>query len=303
MNFRDFFSRSNFFCDTPELEAFIKRWLQNEGLNLKDFANFMQSIGLETPVVFTSLNKKGKSFKCVTANNSELMISVLSSDLIDYFPRIIVESQKETKTYEIITKGSSPSIRLLNKTVREINRELACIYEKFSCFLTLKLDYDTTLELTFNFNDTRGFNGLHDTMIFRNFKAVEMYLLTLCDFSSIFEVYNTIMELLDFPENGSIDISISYLQTLNQREYVRERVVFGKGLLQEYTVLENGETFNVFRDGRWVYSCDNVNVLFSEAGVYKISVIGKESIIVTTNIQSVIEYAKEKISKLVAFFA
>ena len=50
MNLRNLFSRNTIACDTAKLRKFITRWTRNDNWKFENFADFLELIGLETPV-------------------------------------------------------------------------------------------------------------------------------------------------------------------------------------------------------------------------------------------------------------
>lgn len=305
MGLRKFLSRRKVLYSTPELAAFIKRWLQNDGWKFENFADFMELVGLKTPVTLSNFNKKTGSFKCLTANNSEFVVSISFGNLVDYCSRITLENKYETKTFEtnIYSQNASPAVTLTRRTIKRNGKELSCEYSEYYCTRILKLDDIHTLSI--HFKEPSKSNQISETMVLRNSNAIEAYLLDLDKSLDVSNVYGTIIDFLGFTlediSNSSL-ISISYLETINQSEHTRSKIALEKGKMQEYAIFENGETFHVFRDGRWRYLSDNISIFyFAEMKTHNFSIVGGETDIISANPAKIMGHVKKKISELQKF--
>ena len=73
--------------------------------------------------------------------------------------------------------------------------------------------------------------------------------------------------------------------------------------MQEYAILENGETFHVFEDGSWKYLSDSgIKIVYHEKMKNHVfSITGSEESITTANPSEIMKRVKIRISKLWKF--
>lgn len=135
---------------------------------------------------------------------------------------------------------------------------------------------------------------------------LEEYLLGLDNSLVVAEVYEKMMEFLNF-SNEDISkcgkILISYIETADKEERVREKVALTNGKMQEYAILENGETFHVFEDGSWKYLSDSGIriVYYKKMKQHVFSIIGSEESITSADLSKIMNHVKGKISELWKF--
>lgn len=170
-------------------------------------------------------------------------------------------------------------------------------YDSSSYIIKLQLDdiHSINVEIEEPYSDS--------DVVSRNFGEVEDYLLTLDYPLEISEVYTEMMKLLNFSGEEiqkSKKILISCEQTVNEKQVVRSKFFLICGIPQEFAVLENGETFHVFKNGDWKYISDNgIQISYTEKTEnYVFSITGSDNTIDDIYPRIVINRAKYKISRL-----
>lgn len=295
-------------CDTSELKELITKWTQNEGWEFKDFATFVELIGVKTPIKLGDWNEEKYSFKCITALNTEVTIHIRFGDWIDFCSELWVTEGGETRRY--ITNSNSekgktlPKVTLQGRTITRNGKELSSYYCEYFCHRTLKLD--ETHELNIEINEPNG--GSYEepnAAVLKNCQQVEEYLLGLDNSLIVSQVYDRVMELLGFSNediSNSEKILFSYIETVGEEKRTRSEISKKNGLMQEYAVLEDGETFHVSRDGSWKYLSNNTRIVYlKEQNHHVFSITGTEESITTSNPSETMNRVKERISKLMDF--
>ena len=269
MSFRDLFSRKSkpdavpseakVICDTSELKEFVSRWMQSGGWEFENFADFIELIGIKTPVKLVEYDKENRSFKCITSVNTEICISVFFGDWLEDYPEIHVTEGEETRGYitniNIQKEEVVPKVTFRYRTIKRNGKELKSYYCEYFCHRTLKLDDYHILKV--DIDEPDKYNDKDEILVLRNCAAIEEYLLSLNNSLNAPEVYEKVMGFLGFSAD---DISkcdlilISYIESDDQEERVRSKILLAKGELQEYAILEEGETYHVFKDGKWMFT-------------------------------------------------
>lgn len=294
-------------CDTAELKELITKWTQNEGWKFENFADFIELVGVKTPVKLSELNKETNTFKCFTALNTEAMVSLRFGDGWEYCSEIYVTEGDEIRRY--ITnynseKGKSvPSVTLQGRVVKRNGKELSSFYSEYFCHRILKIDDIHTLDI--EIYEPGKSNEKSDIFVLRNCGDVENYLLGLDNLLVVPQVYDTLMKLLNFSEediSNSEKILISYEESNDKEKRVLSKIFLTKGNMQEYAILENGETFHVFRDGSWRYSSGGIRIFYLEKKKHHVfSITGTEENITKANPSEIMSRVKKKISELWKF--
>ena len=324
MRLRNFFSRnkeadvvtsksetqnSKISCDTEELKFLITKWTRNEGWEFDNFADFIELIGVKTPVKLSEYNEEDNSFKCVTALNTEIRISLFFGDWFDFCSEIRVTEGEETRCY--ITnyndeKGKSvPKVTLQSKNIKRNGKEMKSFYSEYFCHRTLKLDENHVLEVEIDEPDK--YDEKSEVFVLRNCADIEEYLLGLDKKSLIItEVYDKVMKFLAFSDKDISNcekILLSYIETVNKEQRVRGKISLRYGEMQEFAILEKGETYHVFKDGSWKYLSDSgIRIVYLEGMKhYVFSVTGSEEGIETVNPVEIMSHVKTKISEMWKF--
>lgn len=315
MSFKELFSRSKerdvatrdqIICDTEELKDFISLWTINEGWEFEDFADFMELIGIKTPVKLSQYDKEKYSFQCVTALNTKMGISLVFGDGIDYCSEIRVTEGEEKRCYFINTndvgqKKSAPKATLQSRNIKRNGKELESYYSEYHCHRILKLDKTHELEVEIDKPET--YQDQSEFFVLQNCTDIEEYLLGLEAPLNATEVYQKMMEFLSFSEEDILKcdkILVSYLETIDDRQLLRSRILLTNGKMQEYAILEEGETYHVFKDGNWVYTSDRgIRIMYLEDRKrYTFSVAGSEEEIIAANPSKTMNKVKTKIAEL-----
>ena len=102
--------------------------------------------------------------------------------------------------------------------------------------------------------------------------------------------------------SNSQKILISYEESNDKEKRVLSKIFLIKGNMQEYAILENGETFHVFRDGSWRYSSGVIRIFYLEEKKHHVfSITGAEENITRANLSEIFSRVKKKISELWKF--
>lgn len=124
MNIRKRFSPNplkKFECDSYKLRKSINRWVRKKGWKYEDFYDFLELVGVETPVSLSEFNENKNTFKCRTACDSEIMIEISRDDYV-FGHSISVVTKNEARTYIIERKDAKhkrPSATLVFKQIKE----------------------------------------------------------------------------------------------------------------------------------------------------------------------------------------
>lgn len=291
-----------------ELKQLVAEWLKNEGWKSKDFATFVELVGIKTPARISDFNADNYSFKCTTADNTEVTITFRFGSIMDEVSEILVTEAEETRCYYINGnfKGNSlPKVTLSSRTIAKDGKNLYSYYSEYFCHRELYFNPTHKLKVEIpepNGGERKNYNAA----VLRNHKQVEEYLLGLDSSLVLSEVYDRFMELLGFSDEDVLnckEIYFSYIETTNTgEEQVRSKIHKKRGQMQDYAVLEDGETFEVSRDGNWNYFSDNITIQYSKINdSYVFSVTGKELSIKTANPTETLIRVKTRISELMEF--
>lgn len=294
-------------CDTVKLKELITKWTQNEGWEFENFVDFLEAVGVNAPISLSELNEKDLSFKCFTSLNTEFLISIRFGDLFDFDSELHVTTCDETKIY--VTNGNYPkgscipSVTLQKRIVRKNGKVLDSYYSKYFCHRTVKFDDTHLLEINFDEPNDED-NQKVESLVLRNCAEVEDYLLGLDKSLVVSQVYCTMVQLLGLSDEDipkSKEISISYIETVDKQKRVLSKLFLCNGVMTEYAVLENGETFYVFKNGNWKYSSDNIEISYHGKDNYTFSIKGSSETISNTNPSSTMLRVKKRLSKLWKF--
>lgn len=271
-------------CDTAELKDLITKWTQNEGWKFSDFATFVELTGVKTPVSLSDWNEEKHSFKCITALNTEVTMSIRFGDWIDYCSELWVTDGEETRRYMTNSNCEKdktiPKVTLQGRTITRNGKELNCYYCEYFCHRTLKLDETHTLKI--EIDEPCKFDEKSEIFVLRNCANIEEYLLSLDNSLNVAQVYDKLIELLSFSKediSNSEKILITYVETVDDEERTRSKILINKGKMQEYAIIENGETFHVFKDGNWKYLSNNgIRMIYlAEKKQYVFSITGSRN--------------------------
>ena len=294
-------------CDTVELKELITKWTQNDGWKFENFVDFIELVGVKTPAKLSELNKDTNTFKCLTALNTEVVISLRFGDGWEYSSEIHVTEGDETRRYNTNynskKRKSKPSVSLERRVIKRNGKELSSFYSEYFCHRMLKIDDIHTLDV--EIYEPGKSNEKSEIFVLRNCGDVENYLLGLDNSLVVSQVYDTMMQMLNFSEediSNSQKILISYEESNDKEKRVLSKIFLIKGNMQEYAILENGETFHVFRDGSWRYSSGGIRIFYLEEKKHHVfSITGAEENITRANQSEIFSRVKKKISELWKF--
>ncbi len=228
-------SKNDIACDTAVLKEAITKWNIHNGWKFENFADFIELIGLKTPVKLSEYDERSNSFKCITALGTEISISLFYGGLIDFFSQILVTDGEETRYYitnDNSEKGKSvPKVTLRLKEIKRCDKELKICYFKYYCYLTLKLDDAHVLRIKIQPNN---YEKISEIFVSRNCKDFEEYLLGLDNCLVVAEVYEKMIKFFDL-SNEDISkcgkIFISYIEIVDKEELVRGEILLTNGKL------------------------------------------------------------------------
>lgn len=285
----------------------ITKWTQSEGWEFENFANFLKLVGVNTPAKLSELSRRPLNIKCLTALNTEVLISLHYGSFPDSCPEIHITEGEETRIYTInscFEKGRYvPEVTLEGRVIKRNGKKLSSYYSEYSCYRTLQLD-DTHI-LKVEINEPSKSDEKSEIFVLRNCTDVENYLLGLDNFLVVSQVYDMMMKFISFSGediSNSARILISYIETVDKEEHVLSEILLANGKMQEYAILENGETFHVFNDGNWRYLSGGINIVYLKAKeCYAFSITGAEEDVTTSNPSEIMSRVKKSISELWKF--
>ena len=290
-------------CDTEKLKKLLTKWISREGWEYDDLVDFFELIGVRTPVKLSELEIEDESFKCLTADNKEVQISICFSTSFKAESEIYVTEGEVTKGYSInynywIGKDM-PKVTLISRKIERDGKELSSCYKEDSCNRTLKLD--STHVLKVKIDEPKNNGDKSEKFVLRNCLEIENYLIGLDNSLVISQVYNTVMKLYTFSDEDITKcgkILFSYVEDIDGEERILNKILLKNGEMQEYAIFENGETFHVFKDGSWRYFSGGMRIFyFEEKKQHVFSITGEEDI-VKVNLSEIMGRVKKKISEL-----
>ena len=108
-------------CENNEIKELITHWAQNEGWNYENFADFMRLIGIQTPIYLSNFNKWNHSFRCISADEKELKVSLFYSSGFDWCSEIEIDYGNEKLRFQINStikkRNVLPEVKLISYTV------------------------------------------------------------------------------------------------------------------------------------------------------------------------------------------
>jgi hypothetical protein len=168
-------SKSKIVCDTEELKELITKWARNAGWEFEKFADFLELIGVKTPVKLGEYDGENNSFKCITALNTGISISLLYG--IAYCSEIRVTEGEETRHYiaNVNTEPgkSVPKVTFDTRNIKRNGKELDCFYSEYFWRRTLKLDETHVLNIIIDGLDKHDEKS--ENFVLRNCTEIEKY--------------------------------------------------------------------------------------------------------------------------------
>lgn len=247
-------------CDTSELFDLIVRWTDNEGWAPAMFLCILKEVGIPNPQKFCNMDKEDDSFDCQTAEGT-VRISLCFGDPIDFCSEVWIGRGERTEHYKVWERSDEPGKAQIKReatTIQKDGKELYSFYCEFCCHRTLRFGDKHILRVEIAEPDKQNKQGkaLH------NADLIEEYLMELEEPISAQKVYSDVIQLLEYTMTDiqmADKILVSYndlkegAEDDRNQETTRSIVYKKKGQMQEYGVLENGETFVVCKNGDWHY--------------------------------------------------
>ena len=206
--------------DNDRISTLISNWTQNEGWKYDNFADFLELIGLKTPVTLKNLNPKTNSFECVSANDSLTEIKLRFGDGFDYCSEIHLIKGNQELCYSVNTNmddGTTlPRVTLEYRIITTLTKKLSCFYSKYFCNRNLTLSNNYVLKV--EISEPEKSNDTGEILVLRNSDEIETCLLNLENPVNVKRLYNIIIQLLGFTEediNNCNKFSISYYKVTN----------------------------------------------------------------------------------------
>lgn len=324
MRLRDFFSRNNkitltkttdkVFFETSEIQTLITDWCNKSGFNVNDFSTLVENIGVKTPILLSNLkthNADEHSVKCYTDDNKKITIRICYNAWYG-ISEIWITDKEKTKRYFIdiyFSKNIKPCLfkeilsRKSKKLSTQIRTEMNENCRQYFCQRILKIDNHYTLEVSIN--EPYISSKVSEFSEFRNYKEVNQYLLSLDSDLVVLNVYNKLMELLEFTDEDILNsgkILISFTETVGTENVIRGKILKQNGQTLEYATVEHGETFHVSRDGKCKYFYNNISIAYNHyKKSYTLSITGDETCILSVNPAKVLKRVKKRFSQLMDF--
>ncbi len=244
--------------DTAELRKLITNSLKHREWTPKDFLEFLELVGVKTPVKISKLADANLSFKCYSAGQKEILISNFNTSEIQ------VTEGDESRFYAINEKQEGlPLVTLHNCVIKRNGKTLKSFFSNYFFHKSLRLDNLHTLEIEID----APHNKRYEHLVLRNRTAIDNYLLSLDSSLSMSKVYDTIMQLIGFSRADFLrckSISIVYLEMMDDYTNVISKIVQNYGREMEYVFLKKGEVFYISRDGSWRYFSGNKTLLYNK---------------------------------------
>lgn len=201
------------------------------------------------------------------ANENEVTSTIIFGDWIDSCSELWVTSGEETRIYVTNSnyeKGKTvPQATLQGRNITRDGKELKNYYCEYFFQRTLKLDKNHTLKV--EFDEPHKYEDKSEIFVLRNCAKIEEYLLGLDNSLDITQVYEKLIEFLDFSSEEISDIDrilLTYTDKVDEEERTRSKILINNGKMLECAIMKNGETFHVFKDGNWEdLSDDGIQIL------------------------------------------
>lgn len=238
MGITSFFTRSGIKCKDKKLKKLINYWTKNEGWVFKDFAKFLELVGIKTPVQIGRFDSEKRAFKCISKDGKEYQIALYFGDPFDFSSEIYVTEGNETIGYICSEKSEEycpePKVTKQTRTIEENGKSLNSIYCDSFCHRTLKLDEYHTL--TIEFDEPNKHSEKLNIRVIQNATKIEEYLLSLDTQLVVSEVYDKMVSLLGFNQDDikqTEQILISFEKEVNKEKQTLACVKLVYGEMQE----------------------------------------------------------------------
>ncbi len=259
----------------------IEDLMKEVGVSKKDlvliaheFAALLKGIveDINETYVFSDFNEKDLTFKChLEKANRDVNMSIKFGSVIDGFPKLTIDTEKNSKVYEYYGKYDDKPARLTlhcyNLKNPNNGNELYRYLSPFSLNYTLTSgNYDLTINID---NPEEGsLNGV-GSYVYRLTKEqeLEQYLLDLSLPNDIFEVYHKIRELDTIPFVRHLEFVIKASKKLDKENIKTTDIVsFEEGKLKKLTKTYKDKTISV-SEVSWSYETPSL-VVAEQDGKY-----------------------------------
>lgn len=293
--------------ESPKLEKFIKEWMKNVECDSEErFIYYLEQAGVKSIRNFTNYNSKNNSFRCVNTSLEEFIIVLHFRDSYYMYPTISVTKSEITERYELdfddLDQSNMPILKLVSRQIKRTPKVLECIFNKVSCERILKIGNNQIIKIYIQEPNFPLDFITNEIMCHRSSLEIEEYLLSIYLKYNTEQIYEKIIEFLEFSSKdieNSKKILISYSEKIEETIVERSKILIANGKMQEYAILENGETFHVFNNGNWRYVSETVHIDYNaKTQRYVFSMRGPENIIFNTNQREIMDSVKKRIAKL-----
>ena len=299
--------------NASKLKKFISSWEKNVNCEAGGFYEFIGLIGIKKPVKLSAFNEDEESFKCVTADEKTLLITLKTGDSWGRKTEIHVTDSNETRCYFVYAwKTDNELIKKVSyykRIVRKNGKELISDYYEQYCSHKLKFE---SFELKVIISEPyQGHRRLLDeeleVRVAQKREEVEEYLLGLDQSLSVEDVFRELMNMLAFSKediNRSEKIIIEFTKDKDSRdqdERLLGKIELHNGKLKEYAVTENEVTYYASDNESW--ECilgDGISISYSkhDKGIYDISISGSENMEKIPDLRAMFKIAKRRIRKI-----
>lgn len=277
-------NKDKIICNASIKEA-ITKWMKNRYYEFDDFSRIIDEIGLKTPITLESLHlddDNNEEFKCTTADNIEVIISISFPDII----KIIVnkENKKEIFDYGFLYNYNCDQsiIKINNKKIITDNKTITNYYDSFN--FNWLLEFDSSRLLLF-------FHTLNNAKLLENSSIIEDYLLSLDNKIDITIILNNIIKLAKLTENDLPNLE----ELLIQYDYNKIVLKYGEIIEYKFHDIQTHEYFHVFKDGSWNYISNTLSISFhSIHGIFNFNFSGQENFIENFGPKEALESVKKK---------
>lgn len=222
MKLREFFQRK-VSCDTLKLKNVITQWLNGEGWKFRNFADFAELIGLETPIHLYDLKEEsyeeneGKtfSFRCLTVCNVEVRVMIYFPNMFKDYSQISIRDEKNTKEFGLYSNFqgvSKPRVFLEETVTQKFGKEVNSVYFHFlNHYFEAILKIDDTHTLKVKIEEQREYCLQFKDLVQENWEKIEEYLLTLEKSLQLPEIYYKMKQIFNISDaDESRKISMIY---------------------------------------------------------------------------------------------
>lgn len=307
MREKEIFSRSKEtkVCDTPELVCLITEWTQKGNWKFEDFWTFLELVGINNPIRLYGLYESKHSFEVLTEFNEEITVVLVFDTSRESTIGIWLKDgnqEKQFVTNSNIEDGTVPSVILRRKNIVKDGMMLRNFYCEYFCNRILEIDSEHKLKIYVC--EPEEADDKDNLVVLRNSSQIEEYLLGLDNSFAIEEVFNTVLKFLELSEKEmrTCDgLKISYCEGVGMNEQMCSCISIENGELKEYATFQNGEKFDVFRNGNWKFNSDTVKIDYSKEN-YEVSLSGEKHNVENMKVSDILERVEKEVHEIMRKF-